>query len=122
MFSGVRKLGESQEHRRDEQDADEVSAPYGGRDMDLITTHYYSPAGGYPKVRAGNYDTELVQHQTVNGVGMSRLPAPDGRRYLGEAREPQQRMLIGFPRRSNAGFMQPRYANRHWFNIARQVQ
>ena len=119
MYSGTRKLGESQEPGEDVQDTD----------LETISSNYLSPDSGYPRQRISDYDLELVQHQTLNGVGawhptggmrvplsrritalqsppVSRLPAPFRRDFLAVASSPLVRTRFGAPR--NAPVVNPR--------------
>lgn len=118
MFSGTRKLGESQEMDEDVQDMDE------GSDIDFITTNYMSPDSGYPTQRISNYDEHLVQHQTLNGVGQSRMAAPFLRNFLSKMMQPQARIPYGTPRRdSGAVTLTPRTApQRGWGRLPSMLE
>lgn len=102
MYSGLKKLGEAQEEPE----------PRGFSDLDLITTNYYSPDSGYPAQRISNYDEQLVQHQTLNGNGMSKTATPERRQFLHRSRGVQARTRVGTERNDSARFMQPRF--RQW--------
>lgn len=105
MFSGVRKLGESQDMADDiVQDYDE------GGDIDFISVNYLSPDGGYPPQRISNYDEQLIQHQTLNGnLGVSRMAAPFTRMgFLMKNASVVARTTTGGPRGS-AAVMTPRH-------------
>jgi len=109
MYSGLRKLGESQESDEDVQDMD----------FEEVTENYLSPDSGYPQQRLKNYDVELAQHQTLNGVGawfptggivraargrlmtpppVSTLPATFKGNFLDRAMGPTVRTAYGHPR------------------------
>lgn len=107
MFSGTRKLGESQDMADDVvQDVDE------GGDIDFISIKYLSPDSGYPPQRISNYDEQLVQHQTLNGMGVSRMAAPFLRNaYLARMASVNARTRTGAPRETGgASRLTPRYA------------
>jgi len=121
MYSGTRKLGESQEMDADVQDS-ETS------DLDFITTNYLSPDSGYSDQRISNYDVELAQHQTLNGRGLgawlpnagrafSRLPAAFRGNFLQRAVGPIGRTVVGAPR--GGGMVAPRGL---YFNTRAVVQ
>lgn len=112
MFSGVRKLGESQDMADDIiQDQDE------GGDVDFVSVNYLSPDGGYPPQRISNYDEQLIQHQTLNGMGMSRMAAPFLRNtFVTRAFDVNARTRTGAPRGGAVALtpqMAPQSAARH---------
>jgi len=79
-------------------------------DMDLITVAYYSPAANYPPQRIGNYQLKLAEHQTLNGVGMSRM--------VGMQRAFTTLMMPeGAPVKQSSAMLRPRYAA-PWFSRA----
>lgn len=98
MFSGVRKLGESQDMADDvTQDRDE------GGDIDFVSVNYLSPDGGYPPQRISNYDEQLTPHQTLNDNGVSRVAAPfTNRSFLLRHTDVAQRTRTGAPRSGSA--------------------
>jgi len=106
MFSGFKRLGEQQD---EEPDADEES-----RDIDFIATNFLSPSGGYPPQRINTYDEKLAEHQTLNGIGMSRAVAQDTRKYLVALQRPGERTRVGAPAThvTTAPVTAPRTANR----------
>ena len=67
MFSGTRGLGFPQHIMTDDEWYAPSDAP-AFSDMDFIGAKYYSPDAGYPPQRIGIYDTQLDQHQTLNGL------------------------------------------------------
>jgi hypothetical protein len=44
-------------------------------DLDFVSAEFLSPDAGYPPQRIGNYNVQMAQHQTLNGVGLGKLPA-----------------------------------------------
>jgi len=75
MFSGMNALGDQQVEVPEWYGMDEPA----GSDVDFISANFYSPDAGYPPARIENYDEELVQPVTLNGMGV----AP----YRGSARQ-----------------------------------
>ena len=73
MYSGGHKLGapptmiESNEWYESSGD--------GASDLDFVSAEFLSPDAGYPPQRIGNYNVQMAQHQTLNGVGLGKLPA-----------------------------------------------
>ena len=73
MYSGGHKLGspppmiESNEWYEPSGD--------GASDIDFVSAEFLSPDAGYPPQRIGNYNVQMAQHQTLNGVGLGKLPA-----------------------------------------------
>ena len=104
MFSGMRGLGESQETLPDWYGVKD--AP--DNDIDLISVAYLSPDASYPPQRISNYDVPLAQHQTLNGVGMSRLAATFKPLFTQYVIGPRVRLQEGAPRGETP--MTPRYA------------
>jgi len=47
----------------------------GASDIDFVSAEFLSPDAGYPPQRIGNYNVQMAQHQTLNGVGLGQLPA-----------------------------------------------
>lgn len=103
MYSGLRRLGEQQDEG---QDVDE-----GGGDIDFISTNFMSPDSGYPPQRIEQYDTEMAQHQTLNGVGQSRMAAPWLQNFLTRALSTRMRTQTGTPASSRGAMMlRPRFS------------
>lgn len=71
MFSGTRALGQTQDMANEPTVDEDVQ-----NDIDFISVKYLSPDSSYPPQRISNYDEQLVQHETLNGVGISRRAAP----------------------------------------------
>ena len=73
MYSGGHKLGappamiESNEWYE--------SSGNGASDIDFVSAEFLSPDAGYPPQRISNYDVPMAQHQTLEGVGLGKLPA-----------------------------------------------
>lgn len=44
-------------------------------DLDFVSSEFLSPDAGYPPQRISNYDVQMAQHQTLNGIGLGKLPA-----------------------------------------------
>lgn len=99
MFSGIQKLGEQQDEAQDQDEGD----------MDFVSARLVAPDPGFPPQRVENYDTELVQHQTLNGNGMSRIVAPDRLGWLRKAQGVGFRTRAGGPRGDSARVMRPRF-------------
>lgn len=99
MYSGTGRLGEQQDEVQDQDESD----------FDFISARFHSPDAGFPPKRIENYDEELVQHQTLNGTGMSRLVAPDKMGFLRKAQGVMFRTGVGRPRGDSARLMRPRF-------------
>lgn len=87
MFSGTRGLGYPQNVMTTDEWYDPSVGP---GDLDLISIAYLSPDAGYPPQRINEYNAELKQHTTLNGLAAGATQryeksiAPS-RRFMGRA-------------------------------------
>lgn len=105
MFSGAHGLGESQMVVPEEEWYDDSGDMLNTTDTDMIALNFYSPGSGYPPQRISNYDVPLAEHQTLNGVGLGKLPT---RQKFGNFFGVMARTRSGSPVRSTSFI--PRYS------------
>lgn len=101
MYSTINALGELPDAGWDDQYGFESTSQLrtAGADnfINEISDAFLSPPSGYPRQRIELYDVDLAEHQTLNGVGASRIPGrPRPLRFFGV----QARTRVGAPRRS----------------------
>lgn len=101
MYSSINALGELPDGGWDDQYGFESTSDLrtAGADnfINEISDEFLSPPAGYPKQRINLYDVPLAEHQTLNGVGASRIP---GRPRPFNFFKVGARTRVGAPRRT----------------------